>query len=88
MPPGRTVGLNPSDIVLDGDPAHPSPKRGQSSLPIFAHVYCAKQLDGSRCYLVWSDTGLEGSQLPSPKGSRAPEFRPMSVVAKQLHESR
>jgi len=28
MPLGTEVGLGPSDIVLDGDPA-PSPKRGQ-----------------------------------------------------------
>jgi len=33
MPHGKEVGLNPSDIVLDGDPA-PLPKREQSP-PIF-----------------------------------------------------
>ena len=30
MPLGRKVGLDPRDIVLDGDPAPSSPKRGQS----------------------------------------------------------
>jgi len=41
MPLGRKVGLDPSDIVLDGDPALPPPKRGQN--PQFsAHVYCAQ----------------------------------------------
>jgi len=34
---GREIGLSPSDIVLDGDPASPSPKREQS--PQFsAHI--------------------------------------------------
>ena len=44
MPLGRKVGLDPSDIVVDGDPA-PLPKKGQS--PQFsAHV--AKRLRRSR----------------------------------------
>jgi len=35
------VGLRPSDIVLDADPAPAPPKRGQS--PQFsAHVYCGQ----------------------------------------------
>jgi len=41
MPLGREVGLSPSDIVLDGDPAPSSPKREQT--PQFsAHVYCGQ----------------------------------------------
>ena len=40
MPLSREVGLGPSDIVLDGDPA-PLLKRGQS--PQFsAHFYCGQ----------------------------------------------
>ena len=35
MPLGTKVGLGLDDIVLAGDPAPPSPKRGQSPLPIF-----------------------------------------------------
>jgi len=50
MPLGTEVGLRPCDFVLDGDPAHPSPKRGRS--PQFsAHVYCG-QTDG------WIKTAL------------------------------
>jgi len=41
MPLGTEVGLDPSDIVLDGDPA-PSPRRGQSPLQFSAHVYCGQ----------------------------------------------
>ena len=40
MPLGTEVGLNPSDIVLEGDPA-PLPKRGHN--PQFSvHVYCGQ----------------------------------------------
>jgi len=47
---GREVGLIPSDIVLDGDPA-PFPKRGEA--PSFRPMsIVAKWLDGSRCHLV------------------------------------
>ena len=50
MPLGREVGLSPSDIVLDGDPA-PLSERGRS--PNFRPVsIVAKRLDGSRCHLV------------------------------------
>ena len=38
---GTEVGLGPSHIVLDGDPAHPLPQRGTA--PQFsAHVYCGQ----------------------------------------------
>jgi len=40
MPHGRKVGLDPGDIVVDGDTA-PLPKKGAS--PQFsAHVYCGQ----------------------------------------------
>ena len=54
MPLGTEVGLGPDDIVLDGDPALPSPKRGQSPLPNFRPMsIVAKLLDGSRWHLAW-----------------------------------
>ena len=31
---------------------------------------------------------LDGTQLPLPKGAQPPNFRPISVAAKWLHESR
>jgi len=34
-----------------------------------------------RLYVRW------GTQLPSSKGSRAPNFRPMSIVARQMRGS-
>jgi len=53
MPLGRKVALDPSDIVLDGDPA-PLPKNGGRAPPNFWPMsIVTKQLDGSRCHLVW-----------------------------------
>jgi len=47
MPLGTEVGFDPDDIVLNGDPAAPSPKRGRSPLPNFRPMsIVAKRLDG------------------------------------------
>jgi len=48
------VGLGPSHIVLDGDPAPlPAPPKGHSP-PNFRPIsVVAKWLHGSRCHLVW-----------------------------------
>jgi len=40
MPLGREIGLNPSDIVLDGDPAPPRPKGAKPQFS--SHVYCGQ----------------------------------------------
>jgi len=48
------VGLSPGDFVLDGDPASIPPKGGRAPLPNFRPIsIVAKQLDASRCHLVW-----------------------------------
>ena len=39
MPLGREEGLNPSNIVLNGNQAHPC-KRGTAAPLFSAHVYC------------------------------------------------
>ena len=50
---GTRVGLGPGHIVLDENPA-PLPKKGAEPPQFSDHVYIvAKQLDGSRCHLVW-----------------------------------
>jgi len=46
VPLGTELGLGPSDIVLDGDPARPPPKRGHS--PQFSAMSVV-----TRC--VWMD---------------------------------
>jgi len=94
MPLGRDVSLNPSDIVLDGDPAPSAPKREQS--PQFsAHVYCGQAAGWNKMPLdmeVGLGPGhivLDGDPAPSPpKWGTAPNFRRISVVAKWLDGSR
>ena len=52
MPLGTEVGLGPSDVVLDGDPA-PLPKEGQSPLQFSAHVYCGQTATWIKMPLGW-----------------------------------
>jgi len=59
---GMELGLSPGDFMLDGDPALPSPKRGQTSLPQFsAHFYCGKT---AAC--IKMPFGMEVRWEPSP----------------------
>jgi len=95
---GMQVDLGPGHIVSDGDPAPPLPKEVEppifgpyllwpncwmdlhprpTFLPLDREVASAQ---ATLCYL--------GTQLPPPKGDRAPNFRPMSIVAKWLDGSR
>jgi len=71
MPLGREIGLSPSDIVLDGDPAPPK----RCTAPVFGQ--CALWPNG----WIGEDAAWYGSRpQPSPpphKGSIAPNFRPM-----------
>ena len=74
------VGLSSGDFVLDGDPA-PSPNRG-SGPQFLANVYCGETAAlikiplGTEVVLGLSDIVLDGGT--------APNYRPMSVVAKRL----
>jgi len=89
-PLGREVGLGPSDIVLDGNPA-PLPKKGgrAPSPPKFsAHVYCGqtagwiKMPFGMEVGLGPGHTVLDEDSAPlisEKTGHSPPNFRPMSV---------
>jgi len=90
MPLGMEVDLGPDDIVLDGEPPK---RRGGAQHPlILAHV-----LWPNGC-MAQDATRYGGRPRPrphcvtwgpgSPKKGSAPNFRPMSVVAKRLHGSR
>jgi len=51
MPLGTEVGLGPSDIVLDGDPAPPT-QRGTAALPNFFGTCLLWPMHGSGCLVV------------------------------------
>ena len=70
MPLDREVGLVPSDIVLDGDPA--PPKKGAHPPQSSAHAYCGQT---AGCIgiplvtgvgLILGDIVSDGNQLPIP----------------------
>jgi len=83
MPPGRKVGRDQSDIVLDRDPAPFFPKKGQSP-PIFGPCllcFCAQTAGwmkmplGMELGLDPSDTVFDGDPSPLPiKGTEPPIF--------------
>jgi len=80
------VDLGPSHIVLDGEPA-PLPKRGHSS-PISARVCCGQTVGWIKmplCMMVGLGPGnivFDADPAPTTIGT-APNFRPMSIVAKR-----
>jgi len=92
MPLSIEVGLSPGDFVFDRDPA-PLPKKGAEP-QIFGP--CLLQPNGcmdqdATWYRRWPRPrrhcvrwGPSSSPSPPPKGGRAPNFRPMSIVAKWL----
>ena len=41
---GMEVLLDPGHIVLDGDPAHPTPKNGAQTTQFSAHVCCGEMV--------------------------------------------
>ena len=53
MAVGMEVGLNPGHIVLDGDAAPATQKKGAEPAPSFWPIsIVAKRLDGLRCHSV------------------------------------
>ena len=93
---GMQVGLSPSHIVLDEDPA-PLPKRGR--IPQFsAHVSCRQKAVlikiplGMEVGLGPGDFVLDENPAPHPPkgggGAALSNFRPMPIVAKRLDGSR
>jgi len=77
------VGLGPGDFVLDGDLAPPKAQPPQFS----AHVHCGETAGwttmplGTEVGLGPGNIVLDGVPAPPPKRGRAPNFRPMSIVA-------
>jgi len=90
------VGLIPGHIVLDGDPAPPSPRGGRSPQPqLSAHICCGQMATwinmplGMKVGLGPSDFVLDRDPAPLlKKGAEPPNFSPISIAAKRLHGSR
>jgi len=79
MPLGTEVGLGPSDVVLDGEPA-PLPQRGTAP-QFWAHICCGqmaawiKMSLGMELGLGPGDFVLDGDPAPpSPKGGGTPQI--------------
>jgi len=92
MPLGRKVGLDPSDIVFDGDQLPSPPQKGDRAPPQFsAHVYCGQPAAWIKIPLSMEigpgNVVLHVDPAP-PEGAQPPKFWPMSVVAKRLDGSR
>jgi len=77
MPLGREVDLDPSDIVLDGDPALPSPIREQSPTPIFGPCLLCRNS------MMDQDATWYGSR-PRPR-QHCPRWGPSSPPSKRGH---
>jgi len=85
MPLGMDTGLVLGHIVLDGDPA---PQKKGHSLPIFGPcgqtVGLIKMPLGTKVGVGPSDVVLDRDPAhPPEKGGTAPNFGPMSIVAKR-----
>jgi len=92
MPLDMEVGLSPGDFLLDGDPA-PTPK-GQSPTQFSAaQVYCGQTAGWMKTPLGAEvdhgpgHTVLEGVPALRKRGTAAPYFCPMSIVATVAHLS-
>jgi len=90
MPVGMEVGLSPGDYVFDG--GHPQ-KRAHPRSQFLAHVYCCQTAGWMKAPLGTEvDLGpghivLDGVPALRERGTAAPSFRPLSIVATVAHLS-
>jgi len=95
MPLSMEVGLGPDDIVLDGDPG-PRPQKWGSASPSIFGPFLLWPNGWMHQDATWYGDRPQPRRLcvrwepspPYPKRGGAPNFRPMSIVAKRLHGSR
>jgi len=93
MPLGMDVGLSPGDFVFDGEPATPPPEKRAHPTQFLAHVYCGQTAGWMKTPLgmeVDLDPGhivLHGVPALRDRGTAAPSFRRMSIVATVAHLS-
>ena len=93
MPLCMQVGLSPGDFVFYGDPAIPRKKGHSHPTPFLAHVYCGQTAGwmkmplGTEVDLGPGNFVSDGFPAIHERGTAAPSFRPMSVVATVAHLS-
>jgi len=86
------LGLGPRHIVLDGDTAT-LPQKWTEPPPFLAHVYCGQTAGwiktplGTEVDLGPGHFVLDGFPAIGERGTAAPSFRPMPVVATVAHLS-
>ena len=90
---GMEVGLGPGHIVLDGDPAALPQKGGRACPQFLAHFYCG-QTAGWMKTTLGTEVDLSTDRIvlvvvPAvcERGTAAPLFSPMSIVATVAHLS-
>ena len=94
IPLGTEIGFSPGNIVLSGDQAPSRMERGTAAPHFSAHVYCDRMAEwikmpfNTEVGLVPGDIVLNGDPAPPPQRGTAPNFPPISVVAKLLDRSR
>ena len=95
MPFGMEVGLDPDDIVLNGDPAPPPQNGAELPLQVSANVSCGqtagwiKMALGMEVGFSSGDFVLDGAPSPLPKkGGARLQFSAYAIAAKRLHGSR
>jgi len=93
MPFGTEVGLGPDDIVLDGNQLRPPQKGGRAPPQFSAHVCCGQMAGwiktplGTEVDLNPGHFVLDGFPAIGERGTAAPCFRPMHIVATVAHLS-
>ena len=90
---GMEVGLGPGDFVFDGDPATARTEGTPTTTQFLAHVYCGQTAGwmktpvGTEVDLSPGHIVLDGVPALRERGTAAPSFRPMSIVATVAHLS-
>ena len=75
MPLSTEVGLDPSYIVLDGDPAPLPPKRGESQFS--AYICCGQTSGWIKVSLGTCHIALNGNPALPERAQQPPYFWPM-----------
>ena len=90
---GEEVGLGPGHIVLDADPAFPTPKGAQKSSNFQPMSIVAKRMDYSIKMQLGTKVGLGSGHImsdgdlasPQKKGGTALTFWRMSIAVSYTH---